>query len=75
MSLGTLRGILDNKKIRVNIRHIITTSLSVARGMNYLHTLNPPLVHGDLSSLTILCHDGWHIKVRFSHFSSFILFI
>lgn len=38
--------------------------LSVARGMAYLHSRSPPLIHLDLKSANILLDDRWRIKVR-----------
>eukprot|EP01006_Ploeotia_vitrea_P054087 TRINITY_DN67848_c7_g3_i1.p1 TRINITY_DN67848_c7_g3~~TRINITY_DN67848_c7_g3_i1.p1 ORF type:complete len:502 (-),score=3.39 TRINITY_DN67848_c7_g3_i1:477-1982(-) len=38
-------------------------SRDIARGMNYLHTLSPPVVHRDLKSLNILVNDYYMIKL------------
>lgn len=34
-----------------------------ARGMLYLHTLRPPVVHRDLKSANLLVDANWHVKV------------
>jgi len=34
-------------------------------GMNYLHTNEPPVIHGDLKTLNILVGDGFVAKVDF----------
>ncbi|KAH7438945.1 hypothetical protein KP509_04G038100 [Ceratopteris richardii] len=41
----------------------IKMALDVARGMNYLHRLNPPIVHRDLKSPNILVDKTWTVKV------------
>ena len=37
-----------------------------ARGMNYLHKLNPPIVHRDLKSSNVLVDKNWTVKVGVS---------
>lgn len=41
-------------------------SLSVtdaAQGMNYLHSMEPPIIHRDLKSANLLCDDHFTVKV------------
>ena len=38
-------------------------SQGVIRGMNYLHTKNPPVVHGDLKVQNVLIGDDYKAKV------------
>ena len=66
MTHGSLRSLLSNQRIRITSKHIIKCALAVARGMNYLHTQSPAILHRDLTSHNILCHDNWTIKVFFS---------
>ncbi|RHY04576.1 hypothetical protein DYB37_007705 [Aphanomyces astaci] len=42
-------------------------ALGAARGLLYLHSASPPLVHGQLTSANILVDDSWNAKlaVRF----------
>ncbi|GMP76320.1 hypothetical protein CsSME_00033054 [Camellia sinensis var. sinensis] len=38
-------------------------ALDVARGMNYLHHYNPPIIHRDLKSSNLLVDKNWTVKV------------
>lgn len=39
--------------------------LQQARGMNYLHHCNPPIIHRDLKSSNLLVDKNWTVKVWF----------
>lgn len=38
-------------------------ALDVAKGINYLHCLNPPIVHWDLKTPNMLVDKNWSVKV------------
>lgn len=48
-------SISDDKRIR--------WALGIAKGVNYLHSFNPPILHRDLKSLNILLDQNYHIKI------------
>lgn len=37
--------------------------LDIARGMNYLHKFNPPIIHRDLKSLNVLIDSSYRAKL------------
>lgn len=41
----------------------VRLALDAARGMCYLHTMDPPIVHRDLKSLNLLVDSAWKLKV------------
>ncbi|KAK3239669.1 hypothetical protein CYMTET_50415 [Cymbomonas tetramitiformis] len=57
---NTVRGREGRPLDRARLRAV---ALSVARGMNYLHTRNPPILHLDLKSPNILVDDKWRVKI------------
>ena len=38
-------------------------ALEIAKGINYLHSFNPPILHRDLKSLNILLNANYNIKI------------
>ncbi|CAN0921762.1 Serine/threonine-protein kinase CTR1 [Linum grandiflorum] len=44
-------------------RRRLRMALDVAKGVNYLHCLNPPIVHWDLKSPNLLVDKNWTVKV------------
>ncbi|WOL16480.1 hypothetical protein Cni_G25267 [Canna indica] len=44
-------------------RRRLRMALDVAKGINYLHCLNPPIVHWDLKSPNLLVDKNWSVKV------------
>ncbi|KAM3682512.1 hypothetical protein ACJW31_12G078100 [Castanea mollissima] len=44
-------------------RRKLRMALDVAKGINYLHCLNPPVVHWDLKSPNLLVDKNWTVKV------------
>eukprot|EP01103_Thecamoeba_quadrilineata_P014399 TRINITY_DN4290_c0_g2_i1.p1 TRINITY_DN4290_c0_g2~~TRINITY_DN4290_c0_g2_i1.p1 ORF type:complete len:1044 (-),score=175.75 TRINITY_DN4290_c0_g2_i1:118-2904(-) len=71
MPRGCLYDLLHNPLVRLSGQHMLKVALSVARGMNYLHTQTPSIVHRDLKSHNILVDDNWTIKVGDYGLSSF----
>lgn len=44
-------------------RRRLRMTLDVAKGINYLHCLSPPIVHWDLKSPNLLVDKNWTVKV------------
>lgn len=44
-------------------RRRLRMALDVAKGINYLHCLNPPILHWDLKSPNLLVDKNWTVKV------------
>jgi hypothetical protein len=43
--------------------HLLSMACDAAKGMLYLHTRSPPIVHRDLKSPNLLVDGLWHVKV------------
>ncbi|CAL5437307.1 unnamed protein product [Camellia sinensis] len=60
---GSLFKTLHKNNQSFDIRRRLRMALDVARGMNYLHHRNPPIVHRDLKSSNLLLDKNWTVKV------------
>lgn len=62
---GSLYRIIHRAGARelLDERRRLRMALDVAKGINYLHRLNPPIVHRDLKSPNLLVDKTWTVKV------------
>ncbi|MED6144465.1 hypothetical protein PIB30_015892 [Stylosanthes scabra] len=60
---GSLYRLLHRPNVRIDEKRRLRMALDVAKGMSYLHTSNPPIVHRDLKSPNLLVDKHWVVKV------------
>ncbi|XP_039067157.1 uncharacterized protein LOC120213084 isoform X1 [Hibiscus syriacus] len=60
---GSLFDILQKNTTKLGWRRRVNMALDIARGMNYLHNCNPPIIHRDLKSSNLLVDKNWTVKV------------
>ncbi|KAF6253092.1 kinase-like domain-containing protein [Scenedesmus sp. NREL 46B-D3] len=60
---GSLFRLLHRSKADLEPRRRLQMALDIARGMNYLHTSTPAIVHRDLKSPNLLVDRDWTVKV------------
>jgi sterile alpha motif and leucine zipper-containing kinase AZK len=60
---GSLFKLLHRPNIQLNEKRRLKMALDVAKGMNYLHTSNPMIVHRDLKTPNLLVDKNWVVKV------------
>ncbi|KAH7294162.1 hypothetical protein KP509_28G059000 [Ceratopteris richardii] len=60
---GSLFRLLHRNTQGMDWRRRSRMALDIARGMNYLHHCNPPIVHRDLKSSNLLVDKNWTVKV------------
>ena len=60
-----LAGAVQDPKIAKQLDwvHLMSMATDAAKGMLYLHTRSPPIVHRDLKSPNLLVDGLWHVKV------------
>ncbi|XP_039071324.1 serine/threonine-protein kinase pakF-like isoform X2 [Hibiscus syriacus] len=63
LSRGSLFRLLQKNAAKLEGRRCVHMALDIARGMNYLHHYNPPIVHRDLKSSNLLVDKNWTVKV------------
>lgn len=45
-------------------KHKVRMAMDIARGMNYLHSCRPPVIHRDLKSPNLLVDKDFTVKAR-----------
>ncbi|XP_042518671.1 protein STRUBBELIG-RECEPTOR FAMILY 5-like [Macadamia integrifolia] len=60
---GSLFRLLQRNTTKLDWRRRVHMALDIARGMNYLHHCNPPIIHRDLKSSNLLVDRNWTAKV------------
>uniref|UniRef100_A0A8D2PD02 Receptor-interacting serine/threonine-protein kinase 2 n=1 Tax=Zosterops lateralis melanops TaxID=1220523 RepID=A0A8D2PD02_ZOSLA len=65
MSNGSLNQLLHGKDAYPDIPWCLRFRIlyEIALGVNYLHNMNPPLLHHDLKTQNILLDDEFHVKI------------
>eukprot|EP00002_Diphylleia_rotans_P019933 TRINITY_DN3855_c0_g1_i2.p2 TRINITY_DN3855_c0_g1~~TRINITY_DN3855_c0_g1_i2.p2 ORF type:complete len:1720 (-),score=293.72 TRINITY_DN3855_c0_g1_i2:217-5376(-) len=63
MQQGTLQDVLLDKNRDLPLPLRIQFTRDIVKGMLYLHTSNPPILHRDLKSLNVLVDDRFRLKV------------
>ncbi len=65
LAKGSLFKILHNRDINLAGEIRLKIAQDVARGMNYLHKMEPPIIHRDLKSHNLLVDENYKVKVKF----------
>eukprot|EP00164_Ancoracysta_twista_P004633 GFYU01006260.1.p1 GENE.GFYU01006260.1~~GFYU01006260.1.p1 ORF type:complete len:506 (+),score=160.84 GFYU01006260.1:151-1668(+) len=60
---GSLFNTLTSASVKISGSDVVRMALDAARGMNYLHTFDPPVLHRDLKSLNLLVDKSLNVKV------------
>lgn len=60
---GNVQSILRNKEIKLTITKATEMALDAAKGMLYLHSSKPPILHRDFKSANLLVDKNWTVKV------------
>ncbi|KAK2448531.1 PAS domain-containing protein tyrosine kinase family protein [Trifolium repens] len=60
---GSLFRLLQRNTSKPDWRRRVHMALDIARGVNYLHHCNPPIIHRDLKTSNLLVDKNWTVKV------------
>lgn len=69
-SQGSIFDILQNSKKELSWARIKIIAMEIARGLEYLHGQDPPIIHGSLTSKNILVNEYWCVKITDMSFVS-----
>eukprot|EP00005_Dracoamoeba_jomungandri_P000898 CAMPEP_0174251982 /NCGR_PEP_ID=MMETSP0439-20130205/1638_1 /TAXON_ID=0 /ORGANISM="Stereomyxa ramosa, Strain Chinc5" /LENGTH=565 /DNA_ID=CAMNT_0015332445 /DNA_START=29 /DNA_END=1726 /DNA_ORIENTATION=+ len=59
----SLDRILHDSKIPLSPQRQLRLATEIAKGMNWLHCLDPPIIHRDIKPPNILVTNNWDVKV------------
>ena len=60
---GSLFKLIHRSGVQIDLRRRLRMAEDVAKGMHYLHTCEPTIVHRDLKSPNLLVDRNWCVKV------------
>ncbi|EQC29980.1 TKL/DRK protein kinase [Saprolegnia diclina VS20] len=61
---GDLYSVLKNPRIQLSWHHPLWgMTIDISRGMAYLHSMDPPIIHRDLKSMNILVSSSFGAKI------------
>ena len=63
MARGSLSDVLNDRAIAMSALMRSRMALEAARGMLYLHSLKPPVLHRDLKSPNLLVDHQFRVKI------------
>lgn len=61
MPKGSLRDVIQNEELTWTQK--LNLAIEITRGLQYLHSQTPPVLHRDLKTLNILVDEANHIKL------------
>eukprot|EP00164_Ancoracysta_twista_P002702 GFYU01003596.1.p1 GENE.GFYU01003596.1~~GFYU01003596.1.p1 ORF type:complete len:1677 (-),score=380.96 GFYU01003596.1:129-5090(-) len=61
-SRGTVYDLIHSP-LPLSWERVISFAVDTCRGMHYLHSFNPQLIHRDLKTPNLLVDDAWNVKV------------
>eukprot|EP01105_Mastigella_eilhardi_P017082 TRINITY_DN3924_c0_g1_i1.p1 TRINITY_DN3924_c0_g1~~TRINITY_DN3924_c0_g1_i1.p1 ORF type:complete len:722 (+),score=180.43 TRINITY_DN3924_c0_g1_i1:2032-4197(+) len=63
MPNASLYDILHNTGVTIDMGTRLNFILDITKGLNFLHTFHPPILHRDIKSKNILVDSKWNCKV------------
>jgi serine/threonine protein kinase len=60
---GSLKTVLADNSIKITWHQKLRLLRSAALGINYLHSVQPTIIHRDLKSSNLLVDENWNVKV------------
>jgi len=63
MSRRSLDLVLKDTNITLDLKTKLKIAIDIAKGLSFLHSLNPPILHRDLKTANCLCNEYFEVKL------------
>jgi serine/threonine protein kinase len=61
--MGSLFHVMNSDIYEIGWDRVFKFSIEMVKGISFLHSQEPPILHRDLKSLNLLVTDSWNVKV------------
>eukprot|EP00027_Filamoeba_sp_ATCC50430_P001883 CAMPEP_0168562038 /NCGR_PEP_ID=MMETSP0413-20121227/11911_1 /TAXON_ID=136452 /ORGANISM="Filamoeba nolandi, Strain NC-AS-23-1" /LENGTH=647 /DNA_ID=CAMNT_0008593441 /DNA_START=121 /DNA_END=2064 /DNA_ORIENTATION=- len=60
---GSLFHLLNSMNVEITWDRVLGITFDIAKGVQHLHSQNPPILHRDIKTLNFLVTESWEVKI------------